>query len=57
MASKIAIRVNLDPLETTAAFPYLGLNIAFNNINLEAPVRKSEEGAAAVVDGGEGVDK
>ena len=34
--NRVAIRVNLDPLEATTAFPYLGFTFTFNNSNWEA---------------------
>ena len=32
-AIQLSIKVNLDPLEATAAFTYLGRNIMYNNSN------------------------
>ena len=45
-ASRAVIRFNLDPLDTTAAFPYLGCAITFNNIkwvDLYCTLRKAQQ--------------
>ena len=35
--NQVVIRVNLDPLDTKTAFPYLGRNLTFNNRYWAAP--------------------
>ena len=39
---KVDIRVNLEPLETTTAFPYLGHRVAFNNSDWVVNLRKAQ---------------
>ena len=44
--NRVAIRVNLDPLKATTAFPYLGRMVTFNNIlwaSLHINMRKAQQ--------------